>query len=182
MKAVEDHLRVRRGLGDGRLEGVRHVDRDRLDLRRSLGSELGKEAQDGRRVLAGRYPHDAAAVVGHDGDVLVVAAVAELVDADPLQAGEAVCRPEPPHDALEDQPDGLPGDRHHRRDRRLVGPLGEVRDDLLERMREPRAGRRPRHHLGRHAAARAVDAPRLVLERDPETADVEVPHFRFRRS
>jgi hypothetical protein len=128
-------------------------------------------------VRAGpRYPDDAAAVVvGDDRDVLVVTAVAQLVDADSLQAAEPVLRPEPCDDALDDQADGLPGDRHHRRDRRLVGALREVRHDLLERVREARACRRPRHHLRRHAASWALDAPRLILERDGETADVEVP-------
>ena len=60
--------------------------------------------------------------------------------------------------AIDDPPDGVPGDPHQPRDRILGHLLGQVRDDVLEVAGEPRPAR-PRHGLDADPAVRALHAP-----------------------
>jgi len=96
-------------------------------------------------------------VVEHDGDVLVVLPIGQLVDADVLQACEAIARAQASDDA---------GDvaAHCLQAIRIVVATvvrprpGEVGDVVLEVARESRARVRPGNQLGAHAARTAINA------------------------
>ena len=107
-------------------------------------------------------------------DVLVMAAVAELVDTDDAQAIEAV-RISPR--ATREAPDNLshrgPRDAHLLDDGRLVGALGEVGGVPHEG--EARARLRPGDVFDFDAAARAGDPSEGVAKPAPDTGEVEVP-------
>jgi hypothetical protein len=88
VEAVEDQPGLGRGFRDGLDVGCRQVERDRLQLRAPLLSQLFEEGAERGGVLALASPHDGAAlVVDHDGDVLAVAAsIADAPRIMPLQA------------------------------------------------------------------------------------------------
>jgi hypothetical protein len=114
-------------------------------------------------------------VVDDDRDVLVVAPVRELVDADLREVVERVAALPTCDDPLDDRSDGVPRNAHHVADRGLVAPLGQVADVVLERPREPRAGFGPRYLFDLDAAARAVDAARVVAQLHHHPGEVEMP-------
>lgn len=60
---------------------------------------------------------------------------------------------------------------------RLVAALSEIPDVVLEREREPGAGLSPRDLLDSHAAARALDATRVLpeVQRHPRQVEVAPP-------
>src|SRR5215467_2851886 len=68
-----------------------------------------------------------------------------------------------------------PADAHRVAERRLVGPLSEVGDVLLEVVGEPRLWRCPRHQLNGDAAAGAARAADGVAEPEPHAGYVQVP-------
>src|SRR5213078_2346138 len=176
MKSVEDDLRLRRRFGD-RLDVRRgHVDGDGFQLGSSLGAQLGEERLERVGVLALPGPHDAASRMVHDhGDILVMAAVRQLIDADHREPVEQVVVAMTSDYPLDDRSDGAPRDAHHRAHRGLVAALGEVPDLVLERPREPRTRLRPWQLLDLDAALRALDAPRVVPKMKLQPGDVEVP-------
>src|SRR5579859_1226703 len=69
---------------------------------------------------------------------------------------------------------GPPGDSHQRAERRLVRPLGQIGDLLLEVVGEPGLALGPRDELDDHTATGAVDAPERVSKPHPVRTDVEV--------
>ena len=144
-------------------------------LQRS-GPSLLEELAKGRRVLAAARPHDALGdVIDDHGDVLVMPAVGQLVDADVLQAVERICRAKPVDDTAGDVAHGAPSHAHRVDDRGLVGRLGEVGGVLLEVPGEPRVTLGPGDELDADAAPRAVDAPDRVAKQQPHPGQVEVP-------
>jgi len=165
VKGVEADL----GLGDRRADGSlvagRHVDRDRPDRVLALAQLVEERLQRGGRA-ARLGPDDRAdGVIGHTGQVALALAVANLVAADrdqPVKPGlvEVVA-----DDALDDQPDRLPGDPEQPGDRRLGHLLREQGDDVLEVARVARARPGPRHRLKPRAAARLTpQAAQLALD------------------
>src|SRR5262249_55900936 len=135
-------------VGDDTRDPVAHVAGDKLEPRTALRAEQIEEALDGRAVAAVRGPDQAAAVmVDDDGDVALALAVGELVDADPLQAGERVAAPAGllDHHPLDDPADGRPGDAHQLADRALRAVCRQPGDLVLEVARKPGAVPRPRH-------------------------------------
>src|ERR1019366_1340259 len=108
-------------------------------------------------------------------DVLVVPAVAKLVDADEAQTVERIVGAQPSHHPLDDAADRGPADAHHVAERRLVGPLREVGDVLLELVGEPGLRRCPRHQLHRHPPPWTADATDLVAEPQAHPRHVQVP-------
>jgi hypothetical protein len=113
-------------------------------------------------------------VVDHDGHVLVVPAIGELIDADNGQPVEFVALLPPLANALDDRADGGPGDAHLRRHRRLVATLREVRGLILELTREPRLRDRPGNALNANTAHPAVDAAQVVSEMNLHPDAIEV--------
>jgi hypothetical protein len=90
MERVEADLGVRCVLDDRFLVAAGHVDRDGTDALGSLRAELVEERLQRLGVSAGRAPHDRARLVVHDTrEVAVMAAIADLVDADRDQAVQA---------------------------------------------------------------------------------------------
>jgi hypothetical protein len=141
-----------------------------------VAAQLLEEGLQRGGVLAGLRPDDALrAVIDDDGDVLVVPAVRELVDADVREPVEQVGALVALDHALDDVADGGPGDAHQRADGGLVAALGEAADLVLEGAREPGADVGPRHVLDDDAAARAVDPADIVVEVPGHPGEVEVP-------
>ena len=75
------------------------------------------------------------------------AAVADLVDADRDQAVQPALVEAVGDDALDDPPDGVPGDPQQAGDRGLGHLLRQQRDDVLEVARVAGARPRPRDRL-----------------------------------
>ena len=179
MEAIEDHARLGHVLLDRLDERTRHVDGDRLELRGPFGPQSLEERGQRLGALALAGPHDRAALVVDDGrDVLVVLAVAELVDADVAEAVEArVERSEVlVNHALDDSLHRAPGGPQRAADECQSGVLGEVGTALLEGPREVAVVGRPGDLLGRGPSALpALDAPNFVPEVDLPAAAVEVP-------
>jgi hypothetical protein len=118
VEGVKADLGVRDGLADGALVLAAHVDRDRPD-RLAPVAEQPEEAPQGLTVAAGGAPHDRPGlVVGDGGQVAVMAAIGDLVDADADQAGEPVLVELIGGHPLDDRPDRMPADPQQPRDRR----------------------------------------------------------------
>jgi hypothetical protein len=175
VEAIEHDARVRGALANGLDVGLRHVHRDRLELRGPLRTQGGEEGLERRRVLPWRCPDDAAGdVVEHDRDVLVVLAIRKLVDAYVLQAIKAIAREQASDHSRDDAAHRPPGDAHGCGNRRAVRDLGEVGDVVLEIPRVPGARVRPRNQLGAHAAATTIDATQVVEQRGLHATGIEV--------
>jgi hypothetical protein len=140
------------------------------------GAELVEERPERRGVLALLGPDDPLRVVVDDHrDVLVVAAVGQLVDTDVHEPLEQVAPLVAADDPLDDVADGRPRDAHQLLDGRLVAALSEVSDVVLERPREPRPDVGPGQVLDDDAAPRTVDPARVVLQVPLHACQVEVP-------
>jgi hypothetical protein len=113
-------------------------------------------------------------VIGDAGQVAVMAAVGDLVDADADQALEPALVEMVGDDALDDPPDGVPADPQQPADRRAGHLLGQPGDDVLEVARVRGAGARPRHRLQANAAVAAAQAPQLALDDAAAGAEIEV--------
>lgn len=151
VEAVEDQLGLGARLGHRLDVGPREIDRHGLEQGAAFGAKIIEETLQCRGALAFCSPDDAAAlVIDHDGDVLVVPAVAELVHADQPQAVEAVSVRSAR--ALDDSPDqradGAPGRAQQGDDGGLAALLGEEGGSLFECVGEVAAVRRPGDALG----------------------------------
>lgn len=90
-KGSTQRNRVRQPLGDRGGDPARRVARDQLDPRTALGAEQVEEALDSLAVTTAASPHQPARVVADDDRQIALAlAMADLVDADPPQAGEQI--------------------------------------------------------------------------------------------
>ncbi len=160
---------------------LRHVQRHDAQLGAALGPKLREECAERLRVLALAGPDDLAGlVVGHDRHVLVVFAIAQLVDADDAQPVQPlVWSKQPTDDALDDAADGGPGDPHQSGNSRLVHTLREVGGLVFEGPREHRARFGPRQKLRPYTTARAIagaasrSADALACRRGPSAARAE---------
>ena len=176
VKAVEDELRVGRGLGHRLDVRAGHVDGHGMELGDARVTELGEERLEHIGVLASARPDDLAAhMVDHDGDVLAVLAIRDFVHADVRQSIEQIEALVPLHDALDDVADGGPRNAHQVADRRLVAALREVADLVFERPGEPRADVGPGHVLDDDAAPGTVDAARVVTQVNLHPGGIEMP-------
>ena len=113
-------------------------------------------------------------MIDHDGDVLVVAAIAQLVDTDVRQVVERVGGAMARHDAFDDRTHGPPRDPHQRAERRLVRFLRQIRHLLLEVVGEPGLALSPRNELDDHTATGTVDAADGVAKPDAKRPYVQV--------
>jgi hypothetical protein len=172
---------VRDGLADRALVLAAHVDRDRSD-QLPAGPELVEERpQDGAVATLGD-PHDVACVVvGDDGQVAMAPAIAHLVNTEHAQAVQAPWIETFGGHALDDPPDGVPGDPHQPRDRVLGHLLRQISDHVLEVAREATARPRPRDRLDPHTAVAALNAPHPRGEEAALAAEVEMPPAREHR-
>ena len=178
VEAIEHEPSVRDLVLDDTDVGLRHVDRHALDRRAPLGPQLIEEGLQSLGVLSLRRPdHYTSLVVDDDGDVLVVAPVAELVNADVLQPVEAIsgrleCTIDDPTDDPADSP---PGNAQEPRDRRAIALLGEIPGALFECVGEVAAWSGPRDLFGLHRTARiAVNTPDLVAQVHHHPSEVKV--------
>ncbi len=127
------------------------------------------------RSRPGLGPHQpAAVVVDHDGQVLVAALVGDLIDPDPLQAGQRV---DPrggvgPHPS-DDGSDCAPGDSHQLGDRSLRALCGQPGHLLIERAGVSSAVSGPGDLSHRRPVSGAVDPRGVSFEEDPDGSHVE---------
>ncbi len=114
-------------------------------------------------------------MVADQGQVLVVLAPRDLVNADLDQPGQPVrvqlLRGHP----LTHRPDGAPGHPGERGHRGLVRPGGQPHHQVLEVSREARPGPGERDGLGEHAVLRAVQAAPAHHQPTLASAQVKVP-------
>lgn len=106
--------------------GRAHVHRHGLQVLAAVGAEFVEEAGQRGGVLAFLGPHDgAAAVVGHQGQVVVLFAVGHLVHARLVEVVEAGLVEGVGDHAGADRPGGAPVDATQPGDRGLVGVLDQ---------------------------------------------------------
>ncbi len=126
---------------DGLGVGGSQVHRDRLDSLRPAGGQGIEEPVQGGGVLAGRAPHDRGrVVVGDQGQVPVVLAPRNFVNADVDQAGQPVRVQLFRRHPLAHRTDGAPGHPGERGHGGLVGPGGQPHHQVLEVGGEPGPG------------------------------------------
>ena len=90
MEGIEDQGRVRQTLAYLSDKGSRHVQRDQLDVLSSFVAKSVQKAVEGVAGLALAAPDDLATlVVSDEGEVLVVLAVADLIQTDAIQTAKA---------------------------------------------------------------------------------------------
>ena len=127
--------------------------------------------------MAGGGPHQpAAVVVDDDHQILVAAAVRDLVDPDPHQPVERI--PSGPgigDDPAGDRPDAAPGDAHQLDHRRLRAVRHQPGDLIVEGSGVPGAVTGPRHRGHRHPMLRAAHPRRLGLDEHPHRAGIQRP-------
>ena len=114
-------------------------------------------------------------MVGDVGEVALPAPVRQLVAADRNQPGQPALIEVIGDDALDDPPDGVPGDPQQRLDLALGHLLGAERHQVLEVARVASVRARPRDGLDAHAAIAALHAPQLVLDEAAPAGDIEMP-------
>src|ERR1700693_4742849 len=176
VEAVEDDFGGGAASFDRFDEGVGHVDRDELDGRAAVSSELVEEPIQSLSGLALSHPDGLAGlVVHHDGDVFVPALVGELVDADegkPFQAlGIELLANDPGRNASDRDPGDLEESVHGR----LVSDSRESGDLILEVAREEGAGSGPADQLGSDAAAPTANPAHICLDQRSGCQDRQVP-------
>ena len=167
--------RLRASLGDDLADPGRTIGTDVGDLGTAFGPQCVEERPHGRLVPSDAGPDQAAGVVvDHDGEVLVVALVGDLIDSDPPQAGEQiqVAGGVGPY-ARDDRADGAPGDPHQLRDRGLRALRGQPGDLLVEQLGVPGAVAGPRDLPDCGAMTRAVHSRRVCLEEHLDGAEIE---------
>jgi hypothetical protein len=174
VERVERDLGRRNGVADRLLIAARHVDRDRPDRVLAV-AELVEELGKGGAIAARSAPHDRArAVVDDAGQVAVMAAIGDLVDADTDQALQAGLVEMVGDHTLDDPPDRVPRDPQQARDRRLGHLLRQPRHHILEVPRVARPRPRPRHRLKLGAARATPQPPQLALDHAAVDAEIEV--------
>src|SRR5439155_4919913 len=132
VEGVKADLRVGDRVADGALVLAAHVDRDGPD-RVLARPELIEERLQGGAVAARSAPHDRTrSVIGDRGQIAVMAAVADLVDADADQALEAALVEPVSDDAGDDPSDGVPTDPQQTADRGTGHLLRQPRDHVFE--------------------------------------------------
>src|SRR5204863_3359257 len=140
-------------------------------------------AQGGVEVLQGLAPlaffdphHSAGVVVGDHGEVLVAAAIGDLVHPDPIQALEPVGVDMVSHDAAHDVVDRFPAAAQQRGGGRLVGPLHQPGDHVFEVAGVAGAGPSPGDLFGADPPAPAAIEPAdVAFDPHPAHACVQVP-------
>jgi hypothetical protein len=174
VERVKADLGLRHGFADGALVLAAHVDRDRPD-RVLARPELIEERLQRGAVAARSAPHDRPGpVVGDARQVAVMAAVADLVDADADQVLEPALVEVLGDHARDDPPDGVPADPQQPADRGAGHLLGQPRDDVLKVARVRRTRARPWHRLQADAAVATAQPAQLALDDAPAGAEVEV--------
>jgi hypothetical protein len=120
-------------------------------------------------------------MVDHEGEVLVLALPADLVDADVVEIVQAAGIELGVAHALDDPPDGVPVDPQHPLDRRLVRLGSQPRDQALEIAGELRPGTGERDALGARSVLRAPQPPAATVDLKPPDPEIEMPPDRVHR-
>lgn len=154
-----------------------------MQLRGPVGSEVVEEPGQRGRVAALAGPHDGAGVViGDQRQILVLAAVGDLVHADVVQLVEPGVVELVSHDPRHDRAGGPPVDAAQPGDRGPVGVRDQPRDEVLEVPSVPRPVPRERHRLDRDPLTRAArQATQPAAHADlPDTEVQRPPRRRLR--
>ncbi len=125
---------VRRLVVRRQLVGPAHVEADALQPGQPLVAQLVEEGLQDAVVLALADTDDGtlAVVIGHHGQVAVPFAIGDLVDPDPVEVVRRGVVDSLGHHVDDDLGHRLPRDPQQLGDRRLVHPLSQPGDDVLE--------------------------------------------------
>ncbi len=139
---------------------------DQCQPRAPFRTQGVEEPGQGRFVTTSGGPHEPSAIVVHDhNQVLVTSAVADLIDADPPQAGQTIHRRFGfRRHARDDGADGPPGHPRQLRDRRSRGVRSQPGGLIFEGTREACAMPSPRHSRHKDAVLGAMDSRRVRFE------------------
>jgi hypothetical protein len=150
-----------------------HVARHQLELPAAFFAEQLQELLDCRSVTAWGDPHEPAAVVVHDdGQVPVAASMREVIDPDPLQAGEQVAVGDRLlRDPLADRSDGPPRDAHQLRYRLLGRVDRQPAALILERDGEPAVMPGPRDRRHDHPVRLTTGPMSIEIDRRGQTVE-----------
>ncbi len=177
MKRIGAADRGRATLGDHIGDPVRRVGGHMGDLGGPLGAQgIEKPAQGGGVTPWGGPHQSAAVVVDHHREVLVVALIRDLIDADPAQAAESIdpflgVVPHPGHDRSH----RAPGDPHQLTHRGFRTRHRQPRHRVIERVGVPGTVTRPRHRHHRRSMGGAVHPRRIGLQHHLHRAPVQAP-------
>ncbi len=177
MKRIRTSDRGRTTRGDHVGNPVRRVGGHMRNLGAALGTQRVEKPPQGGGVAARRGPHQpATVVVDHHRQVLVVALVRDLIDADPAQAREPVdsllgVAPDPGHD----RPDGAPCDPHQFAHRGFRTRHRQPGHRVIEGQGVPGVMARPRHRHHRRPVAGAVHPRGLGLQHHLHGAPIQAP-------
>ena len=178
VEAIEHEPRLWDHLLDDADVGIRHVNGHALDRCAPLRSQFLEEGTQGLGILPlGRPDHHASYVVDHDGDVFVVAPVAELVDANVHQPIEAISGyiEFVTNDPIDDAADSSPCDTQEFLNGSAAALLREIAGAFLERTSKVATGSSPGHLLSLdRPASDTVDAADGVPQVDHHPGQIEV--------
>ena len=180
---TDDRLGGMPWLLDGLRVASRHVHRDGSEVLRALGSELVEEAVERGGVTTLCSPDDlAAAMVRDEGQVLVPAAPAHVVDPDLEKTVQSARVETGLHHPGDHPPDGVPVDPHEPADGGLVHLGGEEADEILQVGGVARTGPGEGDAFCPHAMIRAGQPPQLGTHLEAPDTEVEVAPRRLDRT
>jgi hypothetical protein len=177
VEGVHHPHRVRTPLGDDLGNPVGSIRGHVCDLRCPFLAQQVEEGPQGVGVPARCRPHQAPGVViDHDGQVLVMLLVGDLVDPDPAQPGQQVhpLGHGSPH-PLADAADRAPADPHQLRDRGLRAVGGQPGHRVVEGTGMSGAVPGPGHVGDAHAMLGAGHPRRVRLDHRLQGAQVQSP-------
>lgn len=145
-------------------------------------AEVIEETVEGGGVAALGAPYDLLpGVVRDQGQVLLAAPPADVVDADDEQLVESSRVELLTDDAGDDPSDGVPVDATQPGDRGLVHHGGQVADQVLEVAAEPGVRAGERHPFGDHPVTRAGQPAQPGPDLQPPPTEIEMPPRRVHR-
>jgi hypothetical protein len=167
------------GLGSvgagGRAVGRRDVHADHLDARQDRIRLAFIEIGQGLLAASGLDIDDGAAVViADDGQIAMRVAVADLIDADPIQGLQPAGVEQLGHPTVDDRGDGFPAAAHQGGHRGAVGALGQPQHRVFEVAGMPCPRARPGQLLGAHPTFRALQPADLIHQPQPMPAQVQM--------
>ena len=177
MKRIRTADRGRAPLGHHIGDPVRGVGRHMGDLRAPLRPQGVEKPAQRLGVAPWGSPHQpATVVVDHHRQVLVMAFVGDLIDADPTQTAKPVdallgVGPDSGHD----RPDGAPGDPHQLAHRGFRTRHRQPGHRVIEGQGVPGVMARPRHRHHRGPMAGAIHPRRIALQHHLHGAPIQAP-------
>ncbi len=176
MEPVKDNTSVLGPAADNPDVRLPHVHADCFQLAKPLRTQLPEEPAQDLDLASFPGPNDPATLVVHDqGDVLVSAAIADLIDTDQAQTVQASFVQGLVDDPADDPMHRAPGDPEIAGHGRQVGFLSQPGNLPLEGIGESAPVGRPGHRLGRGAAMPADEAGDASSQKCLHPPQIQMP-------